>query len=88
MNLGTPIAVGNTAQIFLYENKIVKVFNDYLPHTEATYEANKQKYADSCGLSVPKIIDARTEAPATGSSGKSYSRRLHTESGRRCTGNA
>ena len=60
MNLGTPIAVGNTAQIFLYENKIVKVFNDYLPHTEATYEANKQKYADSCGLSVPKIIDVRT----------------------------
>ena len=60
MNLGTPIAVGNTAQIFLYENKIVKVFNDYLPDSEAAYEANKQKYVYSCGLSVPKIVDVTT----------------------------
>ncbi len=60
MNLGTPIAIGNTAQIFLYENKIVKVFNDFLPDTESLYEANKQKYAYSCGLSVPKIFDVTT----------------------------
>lgn len=57
MNLGAPIAIGNTAQIFLYENKIVKVFNDFLPDTESSYEANKQKFAHSCGLSVPKIFD-------------------------------
>lgn len=57
MNLGTPIAIGNTAQIFLYENKIVKVFKDFLPDTESSYEANKQKFAHSCGLSVPKILD-------------------------------
>ena len=60
MNLGTPIAIGNTAQIFLYGNKIVKVFNDFLPDTESSYEANKQKYAHSCGLSVPKILDVTT----------------------------
>ena len=60
MNLGAPIAVGNTAQIYLYENKIVKVFNDFLPDTESSYEANKQKFAHSCGLSVPKIFDVTT----------------------------
>lgn len=60
MNLGTPIAIGNTAQIFLYENKIVKVFNDFLPDSESSYEANKQKLAHSCGLSVPKIFDVTT----------------------------
>jgi aminoglycoside phosphotransferase (APT) family kinase protein len=57
MNLGTPIAIGNTAKIYLYENRIVKVFNDYFPDTESSYEAYKQKYAYSCGLSVPKILD-------------------------------
>ncbi|AST91238.1 MULTISPECIES: aminoglycoside phosphotransferase family protein [Sutcliffiella] len=55
MNLGNPIAEGNTAKIFLSNNKIVKVFNDFLPETEALYEAEKQKYAYSCGLPVPKI---------------------------------
>jgi aminoglycoside phosphotransferase (APT) family kinase protein len=57
MNLGNPIASGNTAKIYLYENRIVKIFNDYLPDTESSNEANKQKYAYSCGLSVPKILD-------------------------------
>ncbi|MGE7919084.1 phosphotransferase [Viridibacillus sp. NPDC093762] len=57
MNLGHPIASGNTAKIYLYENKIVKIFNDYLPDTESSYEANKQKYAYSRGLSVPKVLD-------------------------------
>ncbi|WHY87181.1 aminoglycoside phosphotransferase family protein [Neobacillus novalis] len=57
MNLGTPIAIGNTAKIYLCENRIVKIFNDYLPDTESSYEANKHKYAYSCGLSVPEILD-------------------------------
>lgn len=57
MNLGTPIAIGNTAEIYLFENRVVKVFNSNLPDTEALYEASKQKYAYSCGLSVPKILD-------------------------------
>lgn len=60
MNLGTPIATGNTAQIFLFENKIAKVFNDFLPATESSYEANKQKFAHSCGLSVPEVFDVTT----------------------------
>ncbi len=57
MKLGTPIAIGNTAKIYLYENRIIKVFNDFLPESESLYEANKQKYAFSCGLSVPKVFD-------------------------------
>ncbi|HFJ9453638.1 TPA: phosphotransferase [Bacillus tropicus] len=57
MILGTPIALGNTAKIYLYKNRIVKVFNDYLPESESSNEAYKQKYAYSCGLSVPKILD-------------------------------
>ncbi|WP_053367917.1 phosphotransferase family protein [Bacillus sp. FJAT-27245] len=57
MDLGAPIAIGNTAKIYLYNNSIYKVFNDYLPDTESFIEAEKQKYAYSCGLSVPKIID-------------------------------
>ncbi|TMU87248.1 aminoglycoside phosphotransferase family protein [Bacillus sp. BHET2] len=57
MELGEPIAIGNTAKIYVYQDRIVKIFNDYLPHTESLYEAKKQKLAYSCGLPVPKIID-------------------------------
>ncbi|RDU38074.1 aminoglycoside phosphotransferase family protein [Neobacillus piezotolerans] len=57
MNFGTPIAIGNTAEIYLYQNKIYKVFKDYLPETESILESEKQKYAYSFGLPVPKIID-------------------------------
>ncbi|MGE7772730.1 phosphotransferase [Viridibacillus arvi] len=57
MNLGHPIALGNTAKIYLYENKVVKVFNEYLPDTESSYEANNQKHAFLHGLSVPKVLD-------------------------------
>ncbi|TQR19428.1 aminoglycoside phosphotransferase family protein [Psychrobacillus vulpis] len=57
MDLGSPIAMGNTAKIYLWEDRIIKIFNDYLPVSESLYEANKQKFAYSCGLSVPKILD-------------------------------
>ncbi len=57
MDLGTPIATGNTAKIYLIENKIIKLFNNELPNTEAYYEANKQKFVYSCGLFVPEIFD-------------------------------
>lgn len=57
MNLGTPIAIGNTAKIYLYNNRIYKVFNDYLPESASFIESEKHKFAYSCGLSVPKIID-------------------------------
>ncbi|WP_080843568.1 phosphotransferase family protein [Cytobacillus gottheilii] len=55
MNLGNPIASGNTANIYLSEKKIIKVFKDFLPESESINEAKKQNYAHSCGLPVPKI---------------------------------
>ncbi|MED2793267.1 aminoglycoside phosphotransferase family protein [Bacillus wiedmannii] len=57
MNLGNPIAKGNTAEIYLYDTKIVKLFKEYLPNTESMNEAKKQKYAYSCGLSVPNVFE-------------------------------
>ncbi|MGG0721942.1 aminoglycoside phosphotransferase family protein [Bacillus mycoides] len=57
MNLGNPIAKGNTAEIYLCDNKVVKLFKEYLPNTEFLYEAQKQKYAYSCGLHVPKVYE-------------------------------
>ncbi|MEG0308517.1 MAG: hypothetical protein RR636_11265 [Clostridium sp.] len=60
MNLGKPIAIGNTATIYLLDNKIIKIFNDSLPETEALYESRKQKLACSYGLPVPEIFDVTT----------------------------
>ncbi|HDR7612591.1 TPA: aminoglycoside phosphotransferase family protein [Bacillus mycoides] len=57
MNLGNPIAKGNTAEIYLCDNKVVKLFKEYLPNTESLYEAQKQKYAYSRGLQVPKVYE-------------------------------
>ncbi|WP_459502709.1 phosphotransferase family protein [Bacillus sp. C1] len=57
MNLGNPIATGNTAKIYLCDNKIVKVFKKHFPSTESLYEARKQEYAYSCGLHVPKVLE-------------------------------
>ena len=57
MDLGSPIARGNTAKIYLHENNIIKVFNDNLSETESSYEANKQNFAYSSGLCVPKVLD-------------------------------
>lgn len=57
MNLDEPIAKGNTAKIYLYENKIIKLFEEYLPDTESINEAKKQKYAYSCGLPVPNVFE-------------------------------
>lgn len=57
MNLDNPIATGNTAKIYLSGNKIIKVFNGFFSDNEYIKEANKQKYAYSCGLPVPKVLD-------------------------------
>jgi len=57
LNLGNPIAKGNTAEIYLYDTKVVKLFNEYLPDTESMNEAKKQKYAYSCGLPVPNVFE-------------------------------
>lgn len=60
MILGEPIAEGNTAIIYMSDGHVVKVFKDHLPSTEALKEAKKQKYARSCGIPVPRIIDVLT----------------------------
>jgi len=57
LNLGELIAKGNTAKIYLHENKVIKLFEEYLPNTESTNEAKKQKYAYSCGLPVPNVFE-------------------------------
>ena len=55
MKLKNPIATGNTSNIYLYKGKIIKLFNDFLPDTEAEYEAGKQRYAYNHALPVPYI---------------------------------
>lgn len=57
MKLSSPIAEGNTANIYLHDNQVIKVFKGYLPHTEAVYEAEKQKHAHAKGLPVPNVLD-------------------------------
>lgn len=57
VNLGEPLAIGNTAKIYLNDNKIFKIYKDYLPSTEAAMEASKQIFAHSCGLPVPEVIE-------------------------------
>lgn len=57
MNLGSPTATGNTAKVYLYQNKIYKVFNESLPAEESQKEASKQQHAHSCELHVPEIYD-------------------------------
>ncbi|OAT82429.1 aminoglycoside phosphotransferase [Bacillus sp. MKU004] len=59
MNLGNPIASGNTASIYLDEGNVIKIFNELLPCGEAGYEADKQKLAYSAGLPVPKILEVK-----------------------------
>lgn len=57
MNLSNPFSKGNTAEIYIVDAKIVKLFKEYLPRTESLYEAKKQHFAYSNGLDVPKIHD-------------------------------
>ncbi|GEL06254.1 phosphotransferase family protein [Rummeliibacillus stabekisii] len=56
---GNLIATGNTANLYLWNNKIVKVFKENLPPTESLYEAKKQEFAYSCGLNVPKVLEVK-----------------------------
>ncbi|MFE7062836.1 phosphotransferase family protein [Sutcliffiella sp. NPDC057660] len=52
-----PIATGNTAAIYLQENKAIKIFRDHLPASAPMYEANKQRLAYDLGLRVPKVLE-------------------------------
>lgn len=42
MDLGEPIAKGNTANIYLYENKVIKLFKEYLTDKESMNEAKNK----------------------------------------------
>jgi len=55
MNLGEPIAKGNTAAIYLCRGKAVKVFDGGATDEAAAREADKQRYAYALGLPVPRV---------------------------------
>ncbi|WP_270181234.1 phosphotransferase family protein [Alkalihalobacillus sp. CinArs1] len=57
MKEAVQIAEGNTATIYLQNDRVIKVFKEHLPSSEAVTEADKQKHAHACGLPVPKIYD-------------------------------
>ena len=57
MKLDIPIAQGNTAKIYLSEDRVIKVFHDYFAQEEAINEASKQETVRASGLAVPKILD-------------------------------
>lgn len=57
MEIGQPVAEGNTASIYQVQDKIIKMFRDDLPDGTSSYEAWKQRYALSKGLPVPRIFD-------------------------------
>ncbi len=57
MRLYNPIAIGNTAAVYLHEGRIIKVFDKRLPDGEAQYEANKHRIAHASGLPVPEVYD-------------------------------
>lgn len=54
---GKPIATGNTAAIYLHENKAIKIFRDHLPASVPVYEAHKQQLAYDSGLRVPEVLE-------------------------------
>jgi aminoglycoside phosphotransferase (APT) family kinase protein len=57
MNLGNPVAIGNTAKVYLHNNQIIKVFHDHFSEEDANYEASKQVLAFSSGLPVPRLVE-------------------------------
>lgn len=56
IDMGEPIAIGNTAHIYRMDDKVIKVFHDYLPQQVAEYEGNKQILAYKKGLRVPEVL--------------------------------
>ena len=57
MELGVPLAAGNTAALYVDGDRIIKVFNERMPDGEAKREAQKQSFAYACGLAVPKVFE-------------------------------
>ena len=59
MDLGSPIASGNTASIYLSEGNVIKLFNDGMDRSYVLYEANKQKSVHGSGLFVPEVLEVK-----------------------------
>lgn len=57
MDLGKPIASGNTAEIYLWNSMVVKLFRVNASPNEAVHEASKQTFAYENSLLVPKVFD-------------------------------
>ncbi|GAA0122879.1 MAG: aminoglycoside phosphotransferase family protein [Clostridium argentinense] len=57
MELHKLIAEGNTAKLYRWGDKAVKLFHKEAAKDEAYYEAAKQEYAYNCGLPVPKVYN-------------------------------
>lgn len=51
------IAEGNTAKLYQWKDKAIKLFHKDAAEDEADYEAKKQEYAYKAGLPVPKVYD-------------------------------
>ncbi|MEK4564674.1 aminoglycoside phosphotransferase family protein [Alkalihalobacillus sp. FSL R5-0424] len=57
MNLGKPIAKGNTATMYKVNGQMVKVFNQNLDAKYVKYEATKQRIVFQTSLYVPEVIE-------------------------------
>lgn len=53
--LGNPVATGNTAYIYRFNEGVVKLFHSYLPADVAKYEGDKQRIAYAKGIAVPEV---------------------------------
>lgn len=56
MRLKPPISAGNTADIYLHDGNIVKMYSRHSKQT-VELEATKQAYAKSLGLPVPAVLE-------------------------------
>lgn len=59
MDSGNSAATGNTAEVFVRDGKIVKIYKSADMET-ATAEARKQQYVHSPGVPVPELYDLTT----------------------------
>lgn len=60
MDLGTPFAVGNTAELYRDGHKVIKVLKAHFSQAYILYEAKKQRWAYEAGLKVPEVLDIMT----------------------------
>lgn len=57
MDLGELVAAGNTAQLYLSNGRIIKLFFANAPDSVSEREAQKQNAAYACGVPVPEVFD-------------------------------